>query len=249
MTKYIYKQQGILGFYAGVIPNGVRVTLKSAYRWPMMLSFPTFYESILPEFINKNLPSTRKILTGGTIASLETFIIYPLERLKVSFMTSDTKERSFVSFFNQNKSHLTKELFRGLNALYQRQIVSWISFLVADDKFKAIARRYTEKEELNFYNLLCVSFCVGAVNTLTTMPMDCVKTQLQMGSILKSGGVFDVMKNTIKKHGITGLYAGWKPQLIKYMINSIFTVTLLEKWKLVYLNLKILRREYYHLVI
>lgn len=229
VLKEIYQQNGVRGFYAGAIPNGIRLAFKQTYRWPMMLAFPKFYNSILSEDVNKQLPSFKKALTGVTIASLETLIICPLERLKVWLMTSYKNDKSLTNFFRENKGNLGTQLFKGLNASYPRQLTAWVIFLVADDKFKSMARQYSGKEELSFPMLLAVSFLVGTTNTLTTMPFDCMKTQFQMQSPIENRGLINAMKYTYKNFGMRGLYAGWQPRMLQYMIQSVFTVSLLDK--------------------
>lgn len=235
VLKEIYQQNGIKGFYAGAVPNAMRLAFKQTYRWPMMLAFPGFYDSILSEDLNKQFPSLKKGLTGVTIASFETFFICPLERLKVWLMTAYNNEKSLTTFFKENKSHLGNELFRGLNASFSRQIMTWSSFLVADFKFKSLAKEYTGEKELSFASLMVVSAAVGMTNTAAIMPFDCVKTKLQMRSPITDMGLINAFKYTYKNSGIKGLYAGWQPRMAQYMIQSAFTVPLLEKlenkWK------------------
>ena len=65
------------------------------------------------------------------------------------------------------------------------------------------------------------------------MPYDFVKTQQQKDR----EGVKAVYKNTIKTireiavmpGGIRTLYVGWKIRLCQYILNSVFTVVLMEK--------------------
>jgi hypothetical protein len=37
------------------------------------------------------------------------------------------------------------------------------------------------------------------------------------------------MRDLYQSYGIRGLYLGWQVRMIQYMIQSVFTVTLLEK--------------------
>lgn len=229
MVQEIYQQDGLKGFYAGVIPNGARLMIKQAYRWPMMLAFPNFYDKFLPEETKKEYPSLKKFLTGGTIASFETLIISPFERLKVWIMTSYRDEKTLGNFYQQNRGNLMKELYRGLNASYPKQLVTWISFLVADEKCKALAREYTGEKELSFKTLLSVSFVVGAINAAITLPFGCIKTQMQMHNSVKSNTLMSVTTQIYQNNGIKGFYAGWPVKMAQFMLRSVFTVTLFEK--------------------
>ncbi len=233
VAQQIYADKGIRGFYAGALPNGTRMVIKQSYRFPMMVSFPEFYSTRLPEGVKKNLPHAEDALTGVTIASLESGVITPLERLKVMIMTSDKANRSVLKFFSENKSHVFQELFRGFKACFLRQVVTWSTFSVADAFFKKKARELTnkkEKEALDFPSLMGVSLLVGAVNTAAVMPFDFVKTQLQKQNPLQQG-VTSTMRHFIKERGLSALYTGWRVKMVHYMLHSAYTVTLLDKLK------------------
>ena len=59
-----------------------------------------------------------------------------MERLKVWLMTQAKKDRSLIFFFRNSRDSLINELFKGLSASFTKQVVSWVSFLAADDFFK-----------------------------------------------------------------------------------------------------------------
>lgn len=225
----VYKESGVRGFYSGAIPNATRIAVKQMYRWPMMLGFPPFFKEVLPENIQKDYPSSVKTATGLTIASFETGIISPLERLKVYLMTCKAEQKKISQFFIQNKGKLLPELTRGLGAVYVRQMTSWVSFLVADDKFKKWEKARTQSENMSFTSLLRVSFLVGAVNTAANMPFDVLKTNLQKDKFIANQGMLKTLGKIYQTHGVRGLYAGWQVRMMQYMIQSVFTVALLER--------------------
>lgn len=234
VVQHIYQEKGILGFYTGGIPNGTRMVLKQAYRFPMMAIFPAFYNKQLPDDIKKKIPYIEKIMTGVTIASLESFIISPLERLKVWMMTSG-KGKGINKFIVENRSRLISELYRGLRASYARQLATWTSFEAADGFFKAKAREYTQKDKLDFIPLFIASLFVAGVNTAVTLPFDFVKTHLQKADPLQSKKVFSNMRQLAQQHGFSVLYTGWRVKMVHYMLHSVYTVALVEKqeqsWK------------------
>ncbi len=67
---------------------------------------------------------------------LEVFFICPMERLKVWLMTQVKKDKNLRYFFRTSKGELLSSLFKGLNASFSKQVVSWVTFLAADDFFK-----------------------------------------------------------------------------------------------------------------
>lgn len=127
------------------------------------------------------------------------------------------------------------ELFRGMRAVYARQISSWASFLVSDNRVKEWEKKRTQTEELSFASLMRASFLVGVINTIANMPFDTAKTALQKHDPLPDNNLWKTLEKIYHTHGIQGLYAGWKPRMIQYMLQSAFTVTLLDRldksWK------------------
>ena len=68
------------------------------------------------------------MLTGASIAVIETTILCPAERVKVYFMTQ-SKSESYAEFFKSIRGNLGKELFRGYTPLLFRQCMNWTVFL------------------------------------------------------------------------------------------------------------------------
>jgi hypothetical protein len=201
----------------------------------MMLGFPPFFQKKLPQSIKTEYPSSVKVATGLSIASFEALIINPLERLKVYLMTNQKQGNKITTFFRQHQGKLLPEMSRGLGALYLKQISSWVSFLVADEKVKKWERQNTGTQQLSFFSLMKVSFIVGGINTVANMPFDMLKTTLQKQNYVVNEGLFKTATRVIREHGIKGMYAGWPVRMSQYMIQSAFTVTVLEKlefsWK------------------
>lgn len=233
MTKEIYKTQGVFkGFYAGFIPNAMRGIVKQVYRWPLMLVLPRFYASIISQELQQKYSSISKISTGLTLAAIDTFIVCPFERLKVCLQTK-TNDLSLRNFLKEKNQQLLRSLFRGLNSLFYRQMVSWVSFLYTDYKFKEYARAYKgidKNTPLDNQTLFITSIFVGITNVLVVMPFDMTKTLYQQHSDeFVNRKLSDTLKIVYSKSGFKGFYSGWQPRMIQYIIQSIFTVTALEK--------------------
>ena len=93
ILKQIYAEKGIYrGFYAGSLPNLTRVVLKNVYRYPLMIKMPNVIQSRVK--IAKNDRKVAKALTGLSIAAIESFILCPVERLKVILMTKNNNNSS-----------------------------------------------------------------------------------------------------------------------------------------------------------
>jgi hypothetical protein len=165
IVKNILNEKGLIGFYRGFLPNLVRVAIKQFYRWPMMLYFPKFYRSYLPG----GYDGLVKVLTGLTIANIEIFIICPLDRLKIYFMTLGGVNKNLFSYFIlKHKGKLFNELFAGLGPSYWRSNISWVSFLYLDHASKKTLKRYKQTDTLTYMDLFCISVVVGIGNLVAS---------------------------------------------------------------------------------
>ena len=108
------KQNGFMKLYSGYIPNLLRTCFKQAYRIPLMIGIPNLYRNLTK---NENFIQTS---TGLTIAVVETYIICPLERVKVWLMTA--QKPTLRLYFEQNLT--IKEFTKGANALLIKQTLS-----------------------------------------------------------------------------------------------------------------------------
>merc|ERR1719378_208857 len=195
----------------------------------MMAVIPPFYGRFLPE---KLQPTFKPGLTGLTVASFETFVLCPLERLKVWTITcAPGASRSAFNFFAKySMSHCRTELFRGLHAQWARQVTSWVSYLVLESNLRSLARRQSTSGELSSGTLLGISCTVGVANTAITMPIDTMKTLYQRHDkpVETGRGMLSVAREVVAKSGTRGLYLGWPARMAQYVIQASITVPLLE---------------------
>jgi hypothetical protein len=233
MTKEIYSTYGFRnGFYAGFLPSAARGIIKQVYRWPLMLWLPQVYSKIYPDSLKTKYPSIAKLSTGFTLAAIDTFIICPLERLKVCLQTKNC-DLGVGKFFMENQKETAKSLFRGLESLFYRQMFSWVSFLYADFKFKRMAREWnglSPTDSLDSTSLFTVSLLVGFSNVMVVMPLDTIKTLYQQHSgEFAQSKIRETVRVIRERGGLKAFYHGWQPRLIQFLIQAVFTVTALER--------------------
>jgi len=239
--KKIYKLKGWRGFYSGAIPNAIRLMMKQAYRYPLML--------VLPFFFNQFFHSLAIIsaLSGVTIAVLEVWIIAPLERLKVWLITFNHVNGGMSAFFQQaraekleadlDKKHQHRSflpsffsfIFRGSKVTIMRQIVSWVTFLVVHEQTIFFFKTTLGMQEITFSSLLAISAIEALVNTIAILPFDEIKTRMQ--SVSNKNKMLDEIRYIYNTRGVKGFYLAYHIRLAQYMIQACFTVTILEKLK------------------
>lgn len=85
----------------------------------MMVGLPHFFEQRL---VGAEYRKTSKLLTGFSIALIESFITCPIERAKVFFMTEEKASRGGAKrlYALRNQGGLFKQLFKGFIPLLTR---------------------------------------------------------------------------------------------------------------------------------
>ena len=91
----IYTKKGVKGFYSGSTPNFTRMIVKNIYRYPLMIALPSKASERF-EYLQRNKWAT-KMITALTIAVVESYILCPIERFKVLFITHN-REAHKISY-------------------------------------------------------------------------------------------------------------------------------------------------------
>lgn len=112
-----------------------------------------------------------KALSGVCVASAESVIVCPLERMKVFFMTRSAFSGGYIQFFRQHM--LRRELFRGLWLHTIRQNVSWVVWLETDALAKMYVRRKYHidpfSQSISFRLMLPLALINSVINVLAGM--------------------------------------------------------------------------------
>jgi hypothetical protein len=229
VAKEIRDLKGLRGFYSGVIPNLLRVMVKQAYRYPLMIALPVVFGSFTPSVVFIS------IATGLSIALLEVWVITPLERFKVWLMTYQHSSGGIKTFLKVLRRNALHSLYKGLSITAFRQVVSWVTFLVVHDQLMVWVKAYHGNgASMSLIMLLGISLIEGAINTAVVQPLDCIKTNQQKIKASGRDSIWGKFKHIYSEYGIRGLYVGWEVRVAQYMINSGFAATALEALKLGY---------------
>jgi len=101
-------------------------------------------------------------------------------------------KKKLLQFFKaQTGLQTISELFRGLRPSFARSGMSWITYLVAEEKIWQQVRQLSPRvnpkdEDLPLAEKLLVGSLGGIVNSLCTMPFDAVKTHMQKKEHVKT---------------------------------------------------------------
>lgn len=225
VIKCIYLQRGFKGFYDGALPNLGKRCFKESYRWPAVALFHSFWDYILPEKAKLEGAGT-KLATAGCIAGIETFIVLPLERLVVS----KVNEEGYINFF---KRQFSKEgipsLYHGVTAAFFRHLIVWSTFMITNHYVKREFKRLDPNQQHPIFGLIIANLVIAANLTILGLPMDFIKTQVQMNKELQKMRIHQVMMTLLKKNGIRGFYAGAIFTFLHTNIHALLAGTLLDR--------------------
>jgi hypothetical protein len=232
LVSEVYSLYGIKGFYTGGKTNFARAVLKEAYRNPVRGILKGFYSEKIPKSVQIKFPEIRNIATGVSMAFFDTFILCPLERIKVWVMTVNTnKKKPLISYFSQKDVHLLRDLFKGLKVSFIKSAASWTSYLVFEEDIrKYVTKNNVNKVDISISQQILIGFLAGFVNSVITMPFDTIKTQIQKcGSNSDKTSIFLTLKSIYKTNGILGLYSGWFFRFPSYIIVALITSHNIQK--------------------
>jgi hypothetical protein len=231
----LIKQQlrkGPSSFYIAAIPNFSRVFFKELYRSPLRGFLKKFYNENLPANMSAAYPDLKNVLTGLTLSITDTFILCPLERVKVWIMTNSDRNRPLRQFFvNNNGQPILRNLFRGLNVSFCRSTVSWISYLTIEEKIRLyLCKKFSKSQEDVPISLqVLIGAFSGACNLLLTHPFDTVKTQIQKKDATTSKSFLRALIDLYRTNGLGGVYSGWQFRLPSYIIVAVITSSNIQK--------------------
>jgi hypothetical protein len=244
LLREINSKDGVRGFYKGGSMNLGRVMLKEAYRSPLRGFVKHFYAtSLIPKNVEHKYPDLKNALTGLTMAVIDTFIVSPLERIKVWIMTSEKERHNLLRYFRKKDSELRRhglaDLFRGLRVSFYRSAISWVSFLLIEEnvRLNVLNESETRDDLMSIKDQLLIGTICGVLNSALTLPLDAVKTQIQKraSETHAKDEIMQTCKQIWSKHGLKGFYSGFQYRLPHYIIIAVLTTGNIQKidklWK------------------
>lgn len=235
LSKKIYQQTGIKGFYHGGFPNFVKMLLKASYRNPVRGAVSSKYSELFPNMDK----TTIALLTGLTMPIMDVIFV-PLERIKIWLITNPDS-KGFFGFFKNRNQHglpLHQDLFQGAKIAIANGMVKWSTYLVPEAWIRQLVMNYrpsTEKKDrqLSLTEQIVVGTLSGLINGLFAQPLDTIKTQIQQHGFTQSASLETMIKvaqTQVQKHGfLKGLYPACLPSLLHYVIVGVITSNLIQQ--------------------
>lgn len=226
IIREIVKEKGLLGFSDAMLTNFPRRITKEVARWTGIAYTHEQLIGTFPETFTREAIKT-KVATGIFTAALDCFVLLPFEQL----MVHQIKERKGYSLFFKKRfaQEGIPSLYRGLSVNLVRQMLTWSSLMTINCESKRVFD-LIDKEKLHpFLRQQVASILFSTSYVAFGLPIDFIKTRIQMDTDLQKIKVQKVVRTLILRYGFSGFYAGALPVFAQTMAQMTFGGYILDE--------------------
>ncbi|XP_012499289.1 PREDICTED: mitochondrial ornithine transporter 1 isoform X2 [Propithecus coquereli] len=163
---------------------------------------------------------------GSFASAFAALVLCPTELVKCRLQTMFEMETSGKITKSQNtvwsvvKSILRKDgplgFYHGLSSTLLREVPGYFFFFGGYELSRSFFASGRSKDELGPVPLMLSGGVGGICLWLAVYPVDCIKSRIQVLSMSgKQAGFIGTFINVVKNEGITALYSGLKPTMIR----------------------------------
>lgn len=215
--KFIYKNEGICGFFRGHYSNIIRVLPSYLIKFPTNEFYKKLYKA--------DDKSPKKLLLAGISAgSTQVSVIYPLDIIRTRMTLDHYMTSNYNSYYKCARNILKSE---GILAFYKGYSISGTTYPI-----------YVGLQFF-IYELLKddFSYFAGAIAGMTAQslmyPGDVLKRHLQINGIDNTGkkynGLIDCIRKIYGKYGFRGFYTGYGVNLLKAVPETMIQFAVYDK--------------------
>ncbi|GAB2281462.1 hypothetical protein Dimus_016050 [Dionaea muscipula] len=206
LVFHMMKNEGPRSFYLGLAPSLARSVLYGGLR--LGLYEPSKHVCEMA-FGSSNI--LVKIASGAFAGSVATALTNPVEVLKVRLQMHPDSRGALREMHKIYREEGKMAFWKGVSPAMARAAALTSTQLATYDESKRALRRWTNLED-GFHLHLMSSMIAGILSTLTTAPMDMVKTRLMLQTKSQGPGVyrngFHCAYQVVLTEGPRALYKG-----------------------------------------
>lgn len=205
VIKDVYDKKGFRGFMDGALVNYPRRVLRDTVRWPIIgYSYNALISKFPEVFPEKS--TTSFVFSGLAVALFDSCVLGPLELL----MSYKVKESGgYKKFF---RDRFFKEgipsLYRGVGVNLTYRGAVWTLYMGVDSEIKKKFQSGNHSSLSAYTQQVISATVVSTVLVATLLPVDFIKTQIQIDPSLHRKKISCVVKDLVQKHGFFRFYAG-----------------------------------------
>jgi len=215
LIKYTYQNNGILGFYKGMMPLMVGMIPRAMIQFSGFEYFSYHYKK---HITNKEVCSLMSGMSSGVISAI--LVTCPIDNLKV-WSIHNIKDKH--SFFNNNRIFINQVGFKGhynglSNMILKESLSAGFRFMFYD-VFMRNYLKYNNRsiETKTAFDGALIGGVAATCSSFINNPIDVVQTRLQSNYDKKYNGFFDCYRKIRKEEGYKGFYKGCGLRLLRTM--------------------------------
>lgn len=221
----MFKEEGIRGLWKGHVPGQI---LSVTYGFGQFLAYDGFNrQSRAIKFFNDH-SDIRHIVAGGFAGAFGMSIATPFDVVRTRFIAQDKNKgyRNIAEAFTVIlRTEGVRGLFRGLvpgvTAIAPNAAIQFGTYNFLLERYNS----YMQIDQASRYVILIAGMFSGIIAKSCIYPLDLTKKRLQIqqfqssrttfGKNITTSGMFDCLRQTLKREKLAGLYKGWTPAVIK----------------------------------
>ncbi|XP_060658854.1 mitochondrial 2-oxodicarboxylate carrier-like [Drosophila nasuta] len=213
----MYRQEGILSFWKGLLPPILAETPKRAIKFLVFEQTRHFFQ-----FGSAKPTPLSFSLAGMTAGVLEAFVVNPFEVVKVTQQADRTKKlRTSYSVAREiikSEGFGKRGLLKGVTATVGRNGVFNTVYFGFYHTVKNMVPK-SENASWEFVRKIIIGFTAGTLGCLFNTPFDVAKSRIQgpqpVPNEIKYEGTFRTISIVYREEGIRGLYKGLLPKVMR----------------------------------
>ena len=237
VARNILNNEGPFSFYKGLDSALFRQATYGTARLGLYKSFFDYRES---EVGNGNVSFIEKVGMSWLAGAQACLVGNPADQVLVRFQADSTlpeaERRNYKHVFDAFGRIIREEgvpsLFTGLIPTVCRAIAMNVGMLSTFDQAKETINNIKGTKD-EFSTRLQASAIAGVTCSCMSLPFDNVKTKLQKMKANSQGvypyaGVFDCLKQSVAKEGVTGLWVGLPTYYTRVAPHAMITLCIMD---------------------
>lgn len=221
VSKTLRQLRTPLDLYTGGAATFARRITREMIRWPVV--------SVCDQYIQRLKFRHRlyeQLLMGTYIATLDTFLFLPFDRLTLT----QINEQGYLTFYRRFfRTEGVRALYHGCGPAFARNVITWATLIPLHSWATQQARLIDPKRRFPVTTTAAVTAGTAGVMTLITMPVDFICTRMQLDPQLQNKRYYQVTRALFRSHGFKGFFTGTSFTFVSMSLFVMFTGQLLEK--------------------
>ena len=231
VTKEIFRMDGIKGFWRGLTPALLKLSLSAGFYFAFLSKIEQKFNAIHSKYMKEN---TKNFLSSSISRSLSGLLTNPIQVVRTRFEVMGFSQYNNIrdAFKKIYKNEGLKGFTSGIGATVLRDApFAGIYFMIY-----VRSKRFLE-EKNNGWNLLMKTFVsgivAGVVATTLTNPFDIIRARMQYSFFIldekkKYKSVWDGIEKIKKNEGWGGFLKGLAPRLMRKPLSNSITFVVFE---------------------